>query len=93
MGSVEISWHGSSFLSDRSHFVCISNASSVLQSLLSGIPQETVVGPILFIIYVNDRPDIVENGNVVDLFTDNLKMYYAIKSVKNCLMLQKALVR
>ena len=37
--------------------------------------------------------DIVENGIVLDLFADDSKMYNAIKSVKDCLVLQKALVR
>ena len=81
------------FLTDRSHFVCMNNASSVSQSVLSSVPQGTVAGPILFIIYVNDMPDIVANGIVLYLFADDSKMYNATKSVKNCLMLQKALVR
>ena len=81
------------FHTDRSHFVCINNASSVSQSVLSGVPQGTVVGPILFIIYVNDMPDIVENGIILDLFADDSKMCNAFKLVKNCLVLQKALVR
>ena len=81
------------FLTDRSHFVWINNASSVSQNVLSGVPQGTVVGPILFITYVNDMPDIVEDGIVLDLFADGSKMYNAIKSVKDCLVLQKALVR
>ena len=59
------------FLVDRSHFVCNNNASSVSQSVLSGVMQGTVVGPILFIIYVNDMPDIAENGIVIELFADD----------------------
>ena len=81
------------FLSDRSHFVSINSASSVSQSVFSGVPQGTVVGPILSIIYVNNMRDIFENGFVLDLFADDSKMYNAIKSVKDCLVLQKALVR
>ena len=81
------------FLTDRSHYVCINNASSVSQSVLSGVPQGTVVGPILFIIYVNDIPDVAENGIVLDLFADDSKMYNAIESVQDCLVLQKALVK
>ena len=61
--------------------------------MLSSVQQETVVGPILFIIYVNDTPNIVENRIVLDLFADDSKMYNALKSVKDFLMLQKALVR
>ena len=61
--------------------------------MLSGVPQGTEVGPILFIIYVNDMPDIAEKGIVLDLFADDSKIYNAIKSVKDCLVLQKAQVR
>ena len=78
------------FLTDRSHFVCINNASFISQSVLSGVPQGIVV---LFIIYVNDMPDIVDNGIVLDLFADDSIMYNAIKPVKGYLVLQKALVR
>ena len=67
------------FLTDRSHFVCLNNASSISQSVMNGVPQGAVVGPILFIIY--------------DFFADDSKMYNAIKSFKDCLVLQKALVR
>ena len=38
-------------------------------------------------------PDIVENGIVLDLFADDSKVYNAIKSVKDYLILQKELVR
>ena len=81
------------FLTDRSHFVCINNASSASQSMLNGVPQGTVVDPIFFIICVNDMPDIAENGIVLDLFADDSKMYNVLKSVKDCLVLQKVLVK
>ena len=75
------------------HSNLLNNASSISQSVLSGVPQEIMTSPILFIICVNDMPNIVENGIVLDLFADDSKMYNAIKSVKDCLVLQKALVR
>ena len=61
--------------------------------MLSGVPQETEVGPVLFIIYVNNVPDIVEYEIVPDLFPDDSKMFNEIESVKDCLVLQKTLVR
>jgi len=43
--------------------------------LLSGIPQETILGPILFIIYINDLPDVCKQFINVYLFADDAKLY------------------
>ena len=42
---------------------------------------------------MNDTPDIAEKGIILDLFADDSKIYNAIKSNKDCLMLQNGLVR
>ena len=49
-----------SFLINRKQRVKVNGKYSSWESVISGIPQGTILGPILFIIYINDLPDKVE---------------------------------
>ena len=54
--------------------------------ILSGVPQRSVLGPILFLVYVNDLPDSVLSN--LYMFADDTKLYHAIKSKDDCDILQ-----
>ena len=66
------------FLSNRRQNVVVRGTSSKWSSVISGVPQGSVLGPTLFIIYVNDLPDVIQS--YVSIFADNTKIYRPITS-------------
>ena len=61
------------FLSNRTQFVSINSASSSKVPVTSGVPQGSVLGPILFIYYINDMPDFIDCA--MKIFADDTKVY------------------
>ena len=60
------------FLSGRTFRVSVEGKFSSFKDVLSGIPQGSVLGPLLFILFINDLPDCVKN--TVKIFADDLKL-------------------
>ena len=79
-----------SFLSNRTQTVMLENHSSDNIPVTSGVPQGTVLGPILFLIYINDLPDYLHHSQI-RLFADDSIIYRQIKSPSDCLKLQEDL--
>jgi hypothetical protein len=67
-----------SFLVGRTQRVKIENTVSDEVTLISGVPQGSVLGPILFIIYVNDIVHGQPAGTISKLYADDLKSYNVI---------------
>ena len=74
------------FLSDRKMRIMVRSEYSEWFNVISGVPQVSVLGPILFLIYVNDIPETV-NSNV-KMFADDTKIFRTLKNKSDCEILQ-----
>ena len=77
------------FLSDRSQYVSVNGTCSGSTPVTSGVPQGSVLGPILFIYYINDMPDVVEC--FIKIFADDAKVSNEITSFEDSVKLQGSL--
>jgi len=73
-----------SYLKDRQQFTKINDVKSDLIENVSGVPQGAVLGPLLFIIYINDLHTVVKNVSV-NLFADDTLVYFSGKNVTDVL--------
>lgn len=78
-----------SWLSNRSQKVVVDGHASDSCPVLSGVPQGSVLGPCLFLIYINDMPDSLISN--VRLFADDTIVYLTISSLTDCHTLQSDL--
>ena len=78
------------FLSNRTQRVVIDGIASDLSQVTSGVPQGTVLGPILFLIYINDLPEMLKYSSA-RLFADDSLIFRVIKTFEDCILLQKDL--
>ena len=78
------------YLSDRYQRVTVLGATSPPLKVLSGVPQGSILGPLLFLVYVNDLPQVVSSTSIA-LFADDTKCYRAIKTLDQVELLQKDL--
>ncbi|MCG8048091.1 MAG: hypothetical protein JAY66_20795 [Candidatus Thiodiazotropha taylori] len=77
------------FLSNRTQTVVLENEHSNTIPVTSGVPQGSVLGPILFLIYINDLPDMTKSK--VRLFADDTAIYLAVSSLRDAQILQQDL--
>lgn len=77
----------SSYLSNRILFVKIKHSKSKLLNATSGLPQGSHLGPILFLIFINDIISCFDDVEVL-LFADDIKLYKQISNIGDCLILQ-----
>ena len=71
------------FLTNRTQQVVVNGCSSSPSQVISGVPQGSVLGPLLFICYINDLPKEVNS---------TVKLYRAIHSIADHDMIQKDLI-
>ena len=67
-----------SFLSNRFHGVVLNGKTSEREKISAGVPQGSILGPLFFLIYINDLIDGIPS--IVKLFADDLSLFSVIKN-------------
>ena len=80
-----------SYLSGRYQPVTVLGATSDKLPVTSGVPQGSILGPALFLLYVNDFPEVVSSSSRVLMFADDTKIFREIKTLDDAFSLQKDL--
>ena len=76
-----------SFLTDRKQRVLIGDNSSEWEDVTSSVPQGSVLGPLLFTIFINDLPDKIKNE--CKLYADDSKIIGVIEKEESTIDIQK----
>jgi hypothetical protein len=79
------------FLDNRTQTIVVNGSSSSIARVTSGVPQGTVLGPLLFLIYINDISQGLNSE--IRLFADDSILYRPIKSEEDHLILQQDLYK
>ena len=85
-----VSWI-KSFLQNRSQSVVVEGKQSSTVPVMSGVPQGSVIGPCLFLAYINDLPDSLKSR--ARLFADDTMVYLTITSESDAETLQDDLLK
>ena len=70
-----------SYLSDRSQQCQVNGELSTLKYLKYGVPQGSILGPLLFLIYINDLPNCLQHSTA-RMFADDTNITVSGKSIK-----------
>ena len=75
----------SSYLANRMQRVCINSVFSSYKAVTTGVPQGSILGPLLFIIYINDLPS-VSNKFHTTLFADDSSLILSHNNHENLIL-------
>ncbi len=70
------------FLHKHQQKVIVNKAVSKEEETMSGVPQGSVLGQILFVLYINDLPEYITSD--IRIFTDDTKIFRPISSKRDC---------
>ena len=69
-----------SYLANRGQYVSYNNSNSELKHIKCGVPQGSILGPVLFILYINDMCEVSKLLNII-LFADDTSIFYSTRNI------------
>ena len=76
------------YLISRSQRVVIDSVFSPWVPVTPGVPQWSIVGPLLFLLYISDLPNVPSPSTSIALFADDAKCYRVVRNAEDCSSLQ-----
>ena len=77
-----------SYLGNRLQRVVIDGKSSDLLPVISGVPKGSLLGPALFVSFINNMSNVLSHSCTMALFADDAKCFRVIRSHTDCVLLQ-----
>ena len=68
------------YLTERHQRVVVKGEASDWLTVISGVPKGSLLGPLFFIVYINDLPGVISKDSSIALFADDSKMYRVINT-------------
>ena len=69
-----------SYLNERSQFVSVNGITSTHRPVSLGVPQGSVLGPVLFLLYINDMPLLINKSTLI-MYADDTTIYYSHRDI------------
>ena len=68
------------FLVGRRQRVCVNGSFSSWSAVTSGVPQGSCLGPVLFVVYINDLPDVI--NSLCEMYADDTKVFSPVDKIE-----------
>ena len=76
------------YLKDRRQRVVLDNTLSEYHTVNSGVPQGSILGPLFFVLFINDISTVISPGTNICLYADDTKIWCQMQSENDCKILQ-----
>ena len=76
------------YLSNRKQRVMVDGKCSSWLNITSGVPQGSILGPLFFVIFISDLPEVVSQESSVALYADDCKAFRVVNRPNDPMMFQ-----